>query len=319
VSFASPGVLLGLLALPALAVWYVIEQRRRERGARAFVAAPLTASVAPNRPGSKKHLPYALLVLALAVLIIAAAHPQHSVVVPVKGATVMLVNDVSDSMTATDVKPSRLGAARKAALAFLRGAPSSIKVGSIEFAREPILLESPTGEHRLTAAAIQQLAPKGGGTAIGEAIEAALTAIQTAPKIDGKHPPGAIVLLSDGTSNVGIGPIEAARQAKQEHVRIYTIAIGTASGTMTSVERGRAIKVPVPVSPQELRQTAAASGGRSFTAADATRASAIYAHLARTLGRKHANQALTAGVAGGGLVLLLAGGALSLWWFGRLI
>ena len=317
-SFASPLVLVGLLVLPALAAWYAIEQRRRERAAMAFVTTPLTASVAPRRPGSRRHLPYLLLALALALLIAAAARPQRSVIVPVKGATVMLANDVSDSMTSTDVKPSRLGAAQTAAITFLRGIPSSIKVGSVEFARHPMLLQSPTSDHALTAAAIAELKPGGGGTAIGEAIETALGAIRTAPKIDGKRPPGAIVLLSDGTSNVGIGPIQAAQQAKQQGVRIYTIAIGTAAGKITSREHGRTVTTPVPVSPQELEQTAAASGGRAYTAADATRASAIYAHLATTLGRKHAKQPLSASVAGGGLVLLLAGGALSLWWFARL-
>lgn len=317
-SFASPLVLLGLLALPALAAWYVSEQRRRERATSAFVTAPLTASVAPRRPGARRHVPYLVLALALALLIVAAARPQRPVIVPVKSATVMLATDVSNSMTSTDVKPSRLRAAQAAAITFVRGTPSSIKTGSVEFARHPVLLQSPTSDRALTETAISELKPGGGGTAIGEAIETALGAIRTAPKIGGKRPPGAIVLLSDGSSNVGIGPIEAARQAKQQGVRIYTVAIGTASGTITSDQHGRAVATPVPVSPQELEQTAAASGGRAYTATDASRASAIYAHLATTLGRRHAKQSLSAGVAGGGLALLLAGGALSLWWFARL-
>jgi Ca-activated chloride channel family protein len=318
VSFAAPLVLLGLLALPALAAWYATERRRREQAARAFVTPRLTASVAPRRPGRRGHLPYLMLALALGLLIVAAARPQRGVTVPVKGATVMLANDVSDSMTSTDVKPSRLGAAKQAALRFLRETPSVIKVGAIEFARHPVLLQSPTTDRALTGAAIAGLKPGGGGTAIGQAIDTALTAIRTAPKIAGKRPPGAIVLLSDGSSNVGTDPVQAARQAKQAHVRIYTVAIGTTTGTMTGRQHGRTVSLPVPVSPEQLEQIAGASGGRAYAAADAGAATSTYAHLATTLGRRHADRSLTAGVAAGGLVLLLLGGALSLWWFVRL-
>jgi Ca-activated chloride channel family protein len=192
-------------------------------------------------------------------------------------------------------------------------------VGQIEFARRPILLQSPTTDHALTEAAIAQLRPGGGGTAIGDAITTALHVLTTLPEKAGKRPPGAIVLLSDGASNVGTDPLAAARQAKADHIAIYTIAIGTVHGTIPITRKGQTVTTPVPVSPQELGQIASASGGRAYTAADSAKASAVYAHLAIALGHKKVKRELTAGFAGGGLVLLLVGSGLSLLWLGRLV
>ena len=127
------------------------------------------------------------------------------------------------------------------------------------------------------------------------------------------------MLLSDGSSNVGTGPLAAARQAKADHIPIYTIALGTGHGTIPIRHGSQTVNSPVPVSPQELAQIAAASGGRAFTAADSAKASAVYAHLATQLGHKKVKRELTAGFAGGGLVLLLVGSGLSLFWFGRLV
>jgi Ca-activated chloride channel family protein len=315
VTFAHPLVLLGLLAVPALAALYAREQRHRALARQGFVSEPLTGSVAPRRPGWRRHLPVALLGLAGAALIGALAEPYHRVSVPVRSATVMLTNDVSASMQATDVRPSRLQAAQRAAERFAEEAPRTVGVGQIEFARHPTLLQSPSTDHALAVQAIAGLRPGGGGTAIGEAIDTALAAISTAAKVDGRRPPGAVILLSDGTSNVGVSPLQAAAQAKARHVPIYTIAIGTASGTI----RGRhGQRIAVPVSPRELAAIAADSGGRAFTATSSAAASAIYAHLARTLGHTHVRRTLIASLAGAALGLLLIGGALSLLWFGGL-
>jgi Ca-activated chloride channel family protein len=316
VSFAAPLVLLGLLVLAGLAVWYGIEQRRRRRADVAFVAPALIASVAPNRPGVRRVIPLLFMALALAALIVAAARPRIKVTKPVKGATVMLANDISDSMTSTDVSPTRLGAAQKAAVSFTEQVQTTIDVGSI--ARRPTLLQSPSTDHALARQAIDSLKPGGGGTAIGEAITTALTAIKNAPKVAGRRPPGAIVLLSDGTSNVGVSPISAAQMAKSQKVKIYTIAIGTTHGTEQQTKAGTTISTPVPVNPSELEQIARTSGGTFYRAPDQARASAIYAKLATQLGHHQVQQGLITEVAGGGLVLLLIGGGLSLRWFGSL-
>jgi Ca-activated chloride channel family protein len=319
VSFSAPSLLIALVAIPVLVWWYVSQQRRRAGAAEAFVASVLTASVAPRRPGWRRHAPMLVIAIAITVLIAAAARPQRTVAVPVTSAAIMLANDISSSMMATDVQPSRLGAAQRAGQRFVSGVPGTVLVGQIEFARRPTLLQSPTTDHSLTQAAIAQLRPGGGGTAIGQTIDSALHVLTSLAPRGGKRPPGAIVLMSDGSSNVGPSPLAAARQAKAQHIPIYTISIGTAHGTIPIKRGGQTINVPVPVSAQELGQIAASSGGRAYTAADSANASAVYAHLATQLGHKNVKREMTASFAGGGLVLLLIGGVLSLRWFGRLV
>ena len=318
-SFSSPFVLAGLVAVPVLVAWYLRQQRRRRDVAATFSSPLLTESVAPRRPGWRRHAPMLVFLIAIALLIAAAAKPQRTVAVPVNSAAIMLLNDVSSSMSATDVAPSRLGAAKKAASKFVSGVPASVQVGLLEFARRPVLLQSPTTDHPLTLAAIAGLHPGGGGTAIGEALTTAVHALTTLPRKEGKRPPGAIVLLSDGSSNVGPGPVEAARQAKADHIPVYTISLGTSHGTIPAKRNGQTVSTPVPVSSQELAEIAQASGGRAYTAADSAKANAVYAHLAVALGHKKVKREITADVAGGGLALLLVGGAMTLMWFGRIV
>lgn len=318
-SFSSPFVLIGLVAVPVLAVWYVSQQRRRRGVAAAFATPLMTESVTPQRPRWRRHAPMLVFAIAIALLIAAAARPQRTVAVPIDSAAIMLANDISSSMSATDVKPSRLGAAQKAASKFVTEVPAGAQVGLIEFARRPILLQSPTTNHQLALGAIAGLRPGGGGTAIGEAITTALHTLTTLPRKEGKRPPGAIVLLSDGASNVGPGPLAAARQAKADHIPVYTISLGTPKGTIPIKRNGQTVSTPVPVSSQELAQIAQASGGQAFTAANSAKASAIYQRLAVQLGHKKVKREITADVAGGGLVLLLVGGALTLMWFGRIV
>ena len=317
-SFSSPLVLVGLVVIPALIAWYAGTQRRRVRAAEAFVAPALTPSVAPRQPGWRRHAPMLAFAIAIAVLIVAAARPQRTVAVPVDSAAIMLANDISSSMTATDVSPSRLGAAQRAASRLVAGVPGTVLVGQMEFARRPVLLQTPTTDHSLTLAAIAALRPGGGGTAIGDTLTTALHILMSLRATGGKRPPSAIVLLSDGSSNVGPGPVAVARQAKADHIPVYTIAIGTAHGTIPVTHGSQTVNTPVPVSPQELQQIAEGSGGRAYTAADSAQASAVYVHLARQLGHKKVTRELTADFAGGGLALLLIGGGLSLFWFGRL-
>jgi Ca-activated chloride channel family protein len=317
-SFASPLVLLALLAIPLLITWYYRQQRGRVVAASAFVAPALTASVAPRAPRWRRHAPMLAFALALAVLIAAAARPQRSVAVPVTNGAIMLANDVSSSMRATDVAPSRLGAAERAAKRFLAKVPSTVQVGLMEFAKTPIVLQSPTTDHALTEGAFTQLQTSG-GTAVGVAIQTAVQDLKSLPPVHGKHPPGAFVMISDGASNVGVDPLAAARQARTEHVPIYTVAVGTPRGTIKIKRRSGTVISPVPVSPQQLGQIARLSGGRAFTASNAAGLSAVYAHLAAQLGRKIVKHQITAAFAGGGLALLLLGSAMSLSWFGRLV
>jgi Ca-activated chloride channel family protein len=317
-SFASPLVLLALLAIPLLIMWYSAQQRRRNHAAAAFVAPALTASLAPRRPRWRRHAPMLVFALALAVLIAAAARPQQSVAVPVTEGAIMIANDVSSSMQATDVAPSRLGAAEQADKRFLATVPSAVQVGLLEFAKTPVVLQSPTTDHALTSAAFAQFHTSG-GTAVGAAILTAIQELRSLPRVHGERPPGAIVITSDGASNFGTDPLAAARQSGSDHIPIYTVAVGTPNGTIEIRRGSRFITTPVPVSGQQLAEIAHLSGGQAFTAADAAGLRAVYAHLAVQLGHKHVERQITASFAGGGLVLLLLGGAMSLTWFGRLI
>jgi Ca-activated chloride channel family protein len=312
-------VLVALIAIPLLVVWYIGVQARRTRAAAAFVRPALAESVAPNRPGWRRHLPMAAVALALAVLIIAAARPQRTVAAPVTGGAVMLANDISSSMRATDVAPSRLGAALGASRRFLASVSSSVQVGALEFARTPTVLQSPTTDHGLTVAALARLVHTSGGTAVGLAIQVAIHELESVPRVGGKRPPSAIVLISDGASNVGIDPLIAAREARAQHIPIYTISVGTPNGTIPITRGSQTVMTPVPVSRQQLAQIAQVSGGRAFSVSDAAGVSATYGRLASRLGHKSVKQEITASFAGAGLVLLLVGGALSLRWFGRLI
>ncbi len=318
-TFADPLILLALLAIPLLIWWYWGQQRRRAQAASAFVLPALTASVAPARPGWRRHAPMIAFVLALAVLVIAAARPQRTVAKPVTNGAVMLVDDVSASMQATDVAPTREQAAQRAARHFLATVPGSVQVGLLAFARTPTVLQSPTSDHVLTQAAIGRLPKFSGGTAVGEAILTATHELKTIPKVGGKLPPGAIVLISDGASNVGISPLVAARQAHSQHIPIYTVSVGTPNGTIKIRRGSHTVTGRVPVSREQLAEIARLSGGRTFQASDAAGVSAAYAHLAARLGHKQVKQEITASFAGGALVLLLVGGALSLRWFGRLV
>lgn len=317
-SFAAPLVLLGLIALPAAAAIYVAEQRRRTRAMGAFVSTALLASVAPRRPGWRRHAPYALLGLGLLLLILAAARPQRAVERSIEGATVMLVNDTSASMTSKDVKPSRLGAAKRAAAEFLTHVSASTQVGSIAFARHVLVLQSPTTDHSLTRAAVAGIKPGGGGTAMGDALAQALESIKRAPRVNGKRPPGSVILISDGAGNVGVNPVSVAAQAKHEKVKIFTISIGTAHGYAEIPHKTGNVRTAVPVDPTELGQIAATSGGHAYRAPDSATLSAIYTDLAKVLGHRRVEQLLVGLFAGAGLVLVALGSALSLLWFARL-
>jgi Ca-activated chloride channel homolog len=317
-SFADPLALLALLAIPSLVWAYRRLQRRRVLVAETFVSPLLTASVAPAGPGWRRHAPMLAFAVALALLIAAAARPQRSVAEPVTDGAVMLADDVSGSMAATDVAPSRERAARRAGQEFIARVPSTVQVGVLEFARVPLVLQSPTTDHELASSALARPVRFSGGTAMGEAILTAAQDLVHVPRVAGRRPPGAIVLISDGGGNVGIGAVAAARRAAALRIPVYTVSVGTAHGTIT-IRRGTKTSVaPVPVARQELAAVAKASGGRSFSASDASGVSAAYRRLAARLGRRNVNEQITQDFAGAGLVLLLIGSVMSLHWFGRL-
>ena len=321
-SFASPYVLLLLLALPVLVGLYAGEQQRRRRASEAFALQRMHPSVAPRRPRWRRHLPMLAFLFAMVILIAAAARPQRTIATPVERASIMLATDVSGSMTATDVKPNRLVAAKQAARAFLEKVPARVNVGVMAFNQTPTVLASPTTDREAALDAIARMKPSG-GTASGDAIATAVTTLRTSSRTRSgakqQPPPAAIVLLTDGKSTSGRDAVQAARAAGSAGIRVYTVALGTPNGTITVPRRGGGTDTrPVPPDPQALQQIAQASGGKSYTAETTDRLSEVYQQLGSQLGHKSTKREITSEFAGGGLALLLLGGLMSLGWFGRL-
>ena len=271
-SFASPAILVALLALPALGVLYAGEQRRRRSAAAAFATPALQPSVAPRRPRWRRHAPMAAIALALALLVVAAAKPQRTVAVPVERASVMLVTDVSGSMTATDIQPSRLVAAKRAARRFVDEVPDRLNVGLVAFNSTPRVLQSPTRDREVVKAAIDSMEPSG-GTATGEAIATATSALRRTAAPGERPPPAAILLLSDGKSTSGRDAAAAARAAARLDIPVYTVVLGTDAGHDHRAAGRAAARPPATSLPiaESLAEIARVSGGKAYTARDRDR------------------------------------------------
>jgi Ca-activated chloride channel family protein len=317
VNFLAPERLALLILVAALAGLYVWIQRRRRQAAVRFTNVALLAALAPARPGWRRHLPAAAVALALCALVVSVAEPVHSVRVPKEAATLMVVIDVSASMDATDVAPTRLQAATAAATAFVSDLPSQVRVGLISFSSTTRIIASPTVDHQAVVDGIDRLV-LGAGTATGDAIYAALDALAAADDTAGKAPTtkggSAIVLLSDGVPTVG-RPVEgAAQEAARQGVPISTIAFGTADGTVTIGGR----MISVPADPDTMASIAETTHGRFFKAASGKALRAIYKDIGTRVGfeteqRDASGPPLTLAV----VALLIAAG-MALLWNGRL-
>ena len=309
---------LALLALiPLGVVAHRAAVRRRRRFALRFPAVSTLATIQAAPPAWRRRVPAALLALAVVALALALTRPQRTVQVPVEQASVMLVQDASGSMDATDVDPSRLAAAVDAARRFLDSVPSATRVGLVAYSTAPYTAQRPTTDRDLVRATLDSLVADG-GTATGDALLTALEALgrdpdATAPP-EGAAAPAAIVLLSDGKSMGGRDPDVIARAAGRVGVPIYTVALGTPDGF---VEGPLGEIIPVPPDPAQLRRIAAASGGRAFAVDDAERLESIYEALGSQLGTEPRRREVTAVFAGLGLLTLLAAAGLSVRWRGR--
>jgi Ca-activated chloride channel family protein len=219
------------------------------------------------------------------------------------------------------VRPSRLAAARAAALTFTRGVPPAVRVGVMAFNQAPRTLQPPTTDRIAVRTALAQLASSG-GTATGDALDSALTTLERQPGVGGKRPPAAIVLLSDGKSTRGSNdPRDVAARAGKLRIPIYTVALGTPAGTIRVKRPGGQPGFetrPVPPDPVTLEAVARASDGQAYSAEDAGSLDTVYHRLGSQLGTRDAPREITAAFVGGAALLLAAAGALSLRWFGRL-
>ena len=237
-SFASPLALLCLFAVPLAVLAQIAAQRRRRRYPVRYPALATLAAVAGSEPHWRRHLPLALLALALAALSLSLARPQKTVQVAVQRASVVLVTDVSRSMSATDVSPTRLEAARQAAASFLHKVPDELRVGLVTFSDVAQTLQTPTTDHASVEVALGSLQPIA-GTATGAGLRTALDDLKVSGDAAARRPPAALVLLSDGSATDGAAADIVAADAKRLRVPIYTVALGTPGGTITIQRAGR--------------------------------------------------------------------------------
>jgi len=347
-TFAAPALLLGLLLVPAALVVYRIVQRRRSRYAVRFTNVDLLGNLVPRTPAWRRHVPPALYLGAIAALVFALARPSMLVAVPREQATIILTMDVSGSMQAVDVEPTRLAAAQKAASDFIDQLPSTFKVGLVAFSTAPRIVVQPTTDRTVLHQAINNLRAVG-GTALGDAITTSLEAAgldpssvssiatpspsaspnpsaSATPAPSASAAPGsadkpvvATVLLSDGKNSTGqMDPIPAAEQAAALGVPIYTIALGTADGVVqVQDDQGQVHTLNVPPDTQTLAAIAETTGGRFFQAPTAQDLAQIYKSLGSRIGYTNEQQEVTQLFAAAGLLLVVTGAGLAAHWFNR--
>jgi Ca-activated chloride channel family protein len=307
-----------LLVVAALLAGYVVLQLRRRAYVARFSNAELLGSVAPRRPGWRRHLTFALLLVGLTVLTVGVARPATDVRVPRDRATVVLAVDVSLSMQATDVLPSRIGAAKTAAKKFVGLLPPRINLSLVAFGGNASVLVPPTVDRDSVANAISGLKLQE-STAIGEAIFTSLQAIkvfgQSTTARGDKPPPARIVLLSDGANTVGRPVSAAVAAAKQAGVQVSTIAFGTQTGSVTY--RGETI--PVPADRATLSAIAEQTGGTFHTATSVQELEQVYANIGSQIGYTTEHRDISWRFMLIGLLLTLAAGASGMLWSGRLV
>jgi Ca-activated chloride channel family protein len=320
-TFAFPIALAALALIPVLLVAYAIVQRRRVKYALRFTNLPLLANVVDRAPRRRRHVPPLLVLTALAALIVGVARPQVAVAVPREEGTVILAIDRSGSMLATDVSPTRMAAARAAAATFVNGLPKNFKVGLVSFSDQADVVLPPTANHNEAVKALTTLEADN-GTALGDAITRSVTVGLTSLKtrVASNGTPLVVLLLSDGANTTGDAtPLEAAAQAAKAKVPVYTVALGTDAGTITTTSPdGEARIYRVPPDPTTLAAVAERTGGKFFEAADASSLQSVYNRIGSQVGTEIEQHELTAVLTGAGAVLLLAGSALSLAWFHRI-
>ena len=334
-SFEWPLALWGLALLPALAALYVFLLRRKKKQALTFSSLVLVKAALGDAPAWRRHVPPALLLAALALMIVAAARPQALVTLPANDETVILAMDVSGSMRATDVKPNRLAAAQAAAKAFIAEVPSSVKVGIVAFAGTATVVQAPTRNREDLVAAIDRFQLQR-ATAIGSAIIVSMATLfpddgydvdrftyepgrrplgTFKPTAAGSYRTGVIVLLTDGQRTEGPDSLEAAKLAAERGVRIYTVGVGTPEGTIVGIE-GWSMRVRLDE--EALKGIANLTRGEYFQAASAPDLDQIYRHLtSRFVLEKKKTEIGAFFTALAALLVLLAAG-LSLAWFSRI-
>ena len=336
-SFLWAEMLWALLLVPAFIIAYILVQRRRRKYTVRYASLSLVKEALGRGPGIRRHIPPALFLVSMAIMTFALARPVATVMLPSQQGMVILTLDVSGSMRADDLKPNRMEAAKAAARAFVEKQPKNVRIGVVSFSNNASIVQAPTTDREAGLAAINRLAMQR-ATAIGSGILTSMDAVFEQPGATptpfsrdsltlsdpaptptrapgGTYAPAVVVLLSDGQSNAGPSPLQAAKQAADRGVRVYTVGVRSPDGTILSVE-GRSIRVRLDE--ETLKRIADETGASYFKADSETDLRQIYENLSTNLVFKAEQTELTAGFTGLATVFLLAAGSLSLLWFNRL-
>jgi Ca-activated chloride channel family protein len=314
-TFEWPALLLALGLIPVLMALYVLAQRRRRAYAVRFTNLALLRDVAGRGPGIRRHIPPLLFLFGLAALLVSLARPYAVLAVPRDQTAIMLVMDVSGSMSAEDLQPNRLEAAKRAARAFVDKLPANAQVGLVTFSTSasvnaPLVRDADTVRRSIGA-----LSPDG-GTAIGDGLRLALDQLAQRPADEhGERAPALVVLLSDGQQTNGqTTPEEASAHAQQQGVTVHTVGVGLRGAT----PRIMGLRGPARLDETTLQRVAERTGGQYFYAAEASQLERIYADLGSRVSWVEERTEVTALATAAGTLLLVAAGLLSLRWFHRL-
>ena len=310
--FLAPERFALLLVPIAFIALYLARQRRRRAYIVRYTDLDLIDSVAPRRPGLRRHLVAGVYVAAIVLLVVAAARPALATEVP-NEPTVVLAFDTSLSMEATDVTPSRMVAAREAAHRFMEVVPAGVSVGLVAFDQTARVVIPPTTSKMVVDRAIDRLS-LGQGTAIGEAIYTSLDLLEAEVRADGEDAGGSIVLMSDGETTLGRPEEPAAREAQRRGVKVSTVAFGTDHGSVVV----DFMTVPVPVDREALRNIAETTGGKEFQAESAEEIVSVFEDLGEGVGTRTEPREITDGLAIAALVAAAVAAVGSLAWFARI-
>ena len=315
--FLSPERL-GLLAVVAgLIGAYLWFQTRRAAYAVKFTNIDLLDRVAPRRPRWRRHVPAALFLASMITLVVGFAQPMYEQRIPKERATIILAIDTSISMNATDVDPSRIEAAKTAAISFIDIIPPKINVGVVVFNGSASVKVFPTTDHNALKAGIETI-QLNKQTAIGDAIDLSIDTINAIPSDGGETaPPARIVLMSDGKSTIGIPNDVAVQKAVDAGVPISTIGFGTDEGVV-SVPDNPTAQIPVPVDRESLEQIAQTGGGQYYSAFTGEELASVYEDIGSSIGYTTQEADAAAYFIGGALVLMMLTSGVSLLWFSRL-
>jgi Ca-activated chloride channel homolog len=334
-SFGSPQ-LLGLLAvLPVLMSVYVALARRQSKRRAELAAAGFSPNPAASRLVRRKHVPYVFFLLGLTLLVFSLARPRIPLTFTEREGVVVLAFDVSNSMRAVDLQPSRIEAAKVAARAFVQRQPKSIKIGVVAFSDGGIVTQQPTNDREVVTRAINRLSADG-STSLGGGIFASLNAIAGKPiapdlkqlaealaapdgasNIDvGYFGSSAIVMLSDGEDQSDLNPVDMARLASAAGVKIYTVGVGSPDGTTVEID---GFSVATALNERALTEIATTTNGKYFLATTNTSLTQIYSSIDLKWKTRKEDAEITFLISAASAVLCCIGAGCSLRWFGKLV